>query len=48
MGPKQIRLYLESRGNLLILSGEVKSDLLGRRTLVAMWRMFLEKVGDGR
>lgn len=37
--PTQVRLYLES-GKLLIVSGEVKLDLLGRRTLVARWSVF--------
>lgn len=39
MVPKQVRLYPESKGELSILSGEVKSDLLGR-TLVGMLRVF--------
>lgn len=41
--PKKVRLYLESRGKLLLLSGEVKSGLLGR-ILVAMWRVLLARV----
>lgn len=46
MAPKQVRLYLENQGELSILGGEVKSDLLGR-TLVGMLRVFWKEV-EGR
>lgn len=47
MVPEQVKLCFESRMELLILSGEVQSDLLGR-TLVGMWRVFLERETEGR